>query len=412
MWRGVSVDRQALIEEARRRARRRRIRNGSAVLLVVGVGLAGYLRFGGQGGGSAGSAAEASGQRSSASTPSALAAGFPVAAETDWVSAFAFDPRAPATVYVAGNRSGGMRRAPEGGVYKTTTNGRQWQVTTPSRWPLVLTLAADPQRPGTVYAGTERAIFKTVDGGRHWRTLSRWPLPYGDYSLTVDPVDSRVVYATSGSGISKSRNGGHTWRTVLRTFGSSGSAFAIARASPEVVYALEGDGGRDSVVVASADGGKTWRPPVLLPAPAPGLAEPGGKSAALAVDPQSPATLYAAVGSAVLKSTDGGRSWRSIAGGLPRNVAVSSLTVDPRHAGTLYAALGDDGIFKTTDGGRTWSQHWFPIISVEMVAIDPARPSTVFAGVTGVNVSAPAGSSPEPRILRSTNNGRTWPPAG
>jgi photosystem II stability/assembly factor-like uncharacterized protein len=392
---GVSVDRQALIEEARRKTRRRRIRNGAVVLLAVGVGVAGFLGLGGQSGGSAGSAAQASGgQGPSARLTSALLPHLPA---TTSVWDFAFDAGAPDTVYVAtindNPNTTNTTNTPEGRIYKSSDSGGHWRLMLRSPR-LVLTLAADPQRAGILYAGTEGGILKTLDGGLHWRALSRWPLSTGPYRLTVDPADSRIVYASSGSGISRSDDGGHHWKPLNWNFALAGSQWAVAPTiafaptNPKVVYALWGY--KDPLLMTSTDSGKTWHGPGLLHI-APGVNE-SSRGPVLAVDPQKPTTLYVALGHAVIRSSDAGQSWRSIAGGLPG--PVDSFAVDPQHAGTVYAALGDHSIYKTTNAGRTWRRE-STAVQVLMLAINPAQPATIYA----------AGNE---GIATSTNNGRTW----
>ena len=102
--------------------------------------------------------------RSAASTLGPVPAGI-----SDFVSAFAFDPRAPETVYAATSGYG----ADHGGrVYKTTDAGKRWRSTTLD-WTRVDALAADPQHPDTLYAGTGTAVFKTVNGGRSWQGANR-----------------------------------------------------------------------------------------------------------------------------------------------------------------------------------------------------------------------------------------------
>ena len=79
----------------------------------------------------------------------------------------------------------------------------------------------------------------------------------------------------------------------------------------------------------------------------------GGSISALAVDPQTPTTLYAGTTSAgVFKSTDGGTHWRAVNAGLGATT-VRALAIDPQTPTTLYAATWDRGIFKSTDGGPT-----------------------------------------------------------
>jgi photosystem II stability/assembly factor-like uncharacterized protein len=145
---------------------------------------------------------------------------------------------------------------------------------------------------------------------------------------------------------------------------------------------------------------------------------------ALALDPQLPTTLYAAAGGAILTSTDAGATWQSRVNGLPSppntcsrsqcaELAISLLAVDPQQSGTVYAGSWgtttqgenspdrDKGIFKTTDGGLTWNRASpeFPVIAL---AVDPARPATIYAGV----------DQRDYRIAKSTDGGQTWAIAG
>jgi photosystem II stability/assembly factor-like uncharacterized protein len=219
------------------------------------------------------------------------------------------------------------------------------------------------------------------------------------------------VDAGHGGGVKKSTDGGHNWSTVLWRGRYMGiSALLIAPTRPQVVYAAAsieqparcGPPGttrchQSYLVYKSADGGKTWRPTGLR------RADPKANFSALALDPQHPTTLYAAIGSTVLRSTDAGRSWRSITQGLSR-ANVNSLAVDPQRSGTIYAASwgtiskagSSGGIFKTTNGGPTWSRT-SPGFPAYTLAVEPAHPTTIYAGVDQPT-----------RILRSTDSGRTW----
>src|SRR5262245_5651597 len=71
----------------------------------------------------------------------------------------------------------------------------------------------------------------------------------------------------------------------------------------------------------------------------------------LAIDPLPPTTLYAGTdGRDVFKSTDGGSSWSALNTGSPYSTVAGVLAVDPRTPTTLYAGTGG-GVFKSTDGG-------------------------------------------------------------
>lgn len=403
-------DLEALIEEAGQRARRRRRRYGAVALLATLVGVATFVIFDRSASGSrSGSPAN---PRSAASTLDS----FPAHID-GFVSAFAFDPRAPDTVYVATSGDG----LDHGGrVYKSTDAGRHWQSTTPD-WTRVDALAADPQHPDTLYAATGTAVFKTVNGGQSWqganRGLFRGPPQIGPApadrrrsgwvtALAVDPTNSDNVYAGTPTGIRKSSDGGKTWRTVLRPGAYTvGSALAITPTRPRVVYvaaSIVGPAGcgvnaptpcrGSNWLYGSGNGGATWRR-TRLP-----LTVAGG-SIILAADPLRPAILYLAATQHLLTSTDAGASWRSIvAGTLKRD--VSSLVVEPRRSGAAYLVEGLHGdVLKTTDGGHAWthlSRLGFPVLAF---AVDPARPKTIYAAIDRDHRN---------QILRSTDGGHTW----
>ena len=81
----------------------------------------------------------------------------------------------------------------------------------------------------------------------------------------------------------------------------------------------------------------------------------GGQIRALAIDPATPATLYAGTfGGGVFKSTNGGGSWTAINTGLTSNFA-NALAIAPSAPATLYAGTVGGGVFKSTNGGGSWT---------------------------------------------------------
>jgi len=268
-----------------------------------------------------------------------------------------------------------------------------------------------------VYAGTGTAVFTTVDGGGSWRGANRGlfrgppqigPAPperrrYGWVtSLAVDPADGDSVYAGTPTGIRKSTDGGRSWRTVLRPGKYIvGSTFAITPTHVYVAASIVGPAGcsvnapvhcgASNWLYASTNGGNTWRMARLpLSAAASGIT--------LAAD-QRPTILYLAQIRHAFTSTNAGASWRSIVSGTPKR-DISSLVVDPRRSGTAYLVEGlRSDILKTIDGGHTWAHVGllgFPILAF---ALDPARPTTMYAAIDANHRS---------RILKSTDGGRTW----
>ena len=111
----------------------------------------------------------------------------------------------------------------------------------------------------------------------------------------------------------------------------------------------------------------------------------GGTINALAIDPQTPSTLYAGTsGGGVFQSTDGGANWRAINTGLTGG-EVRALAIDPQTPSTLYAGTSGRGVFQSTDGGASWRaiNTGLTTLDVRALAIDAHTPGTLYAGTSG-----------------------------
>jgi hypothetical protein len=115
---------------------------------------------------------------------------------------------------------------------------------------------------------------------------------------------------------------------------------------------------------------------------------------ALAIDPDTPATVYAGTDAGVFKSTNGGGNWTAIL----TNTDVKALAIDPNTPVTIYAGTYGGGVFKSTNGGGSWTAINTGLTStgVLALAIDPNTPATVYAGTWGGGV------------FKSTNGGGNW----
>ncbi len=158
--------------------------------------------------------------------------------------------------------------------------------------------------------------------------------------------------------------------------------------NPAIVYAAAAQGG----VFRSDDTGKTWRP-LFDDMPVISMGD-------IAIDPGNPSTIYAGTGEAnsqhnafpglgVFKSTDGGDTWTHI--GLEKTDAIARILVHPTNSQRIYvAALGsaflpheERGVWRSSDGGATWERVLFVNDSTGAVdiAFDPAEPDLMFAAV-------------------------------
>src|SRR5712691_11694078 len=118
-----------------------------------------------------------------------------------------------------------------------------------------------------------------------------------------------------------------------------------------------------------------------------------GTIADLAIDPVIPMMVYAATGSGVYKTTDGGANWNAINTGLPA-AAATALAIDPLTTMVLYAGVECSGVFKSTNGGGSWSEFNPGLTNrcVTTLAINPQTPN-IYAGTDGGGVFAIAQST-------------------
>src|SRR3954464_14545435 len=141
----------------------------------------------------------------------------------------------------------------------------------------------------------------------------------------------------------------------------------------------------------------------------------GGRTRAVAGVPSQPNVFYiGAVDGGVWKSTDYGRIWEPIFDGEPSQ-SIGAIAVSPLNPEIIYVGSGEglqrpdlsigDGIYKSTDAGKTWTHLGLREgQQIPALAIDPRDPNRIFAAVLG----HPYGSNPERGIFRSTDGGATW----
>ena len=216
----------------------------------------------------------------------------------------------------------------------------------------------------------------TVFAALKWREIGIFR---GGRSVAVAGSASRpneYWMGTTGGGVFKTTDGGDTWLPVTdKYFGGTIGAIGVSESNPDIVYVgtgeypIRGNVSHGDGVFKTTDGGKKWE--------FVGLAETQQISR-VRVHPANPDIVWVgAQGHAfgpnaergVYKSTDGGKSWRKV---LFRNdsTGVSDLVIDPSNPDVLYAAFWQaqrkpwqlvsggpgGGIFKSTDGGEQWTE--------------------------------------------------------
>ncbi len=113
--------------------------------------------------------------------------------------------------------------------------------------------------------------------------------------------------------------------------------------------------------------------------------------------------IYAATNNGVFKSTDGGATWTSANSGLGW-LPVNALAIDPFNPATLYAGTYNYPVFKSTDGGQSWTRaiSGFSDTIAYTLAIDPVHPGTIYAG-TATSMAYPGN-----QVFKSTDGAQSW----
>ncbi len=225
--------------------------------------------------------------------------------------------------------------------------------------------------------------------------------------------------ASSGAAVPASYFSSLHWRLIGPFRGGRALAVTGVPGEPNHFYFGAVDGG----VWESLDAGRTWHPIFDD--------EDIGSIGSIAVAPSDPRTIYVGTGEAdmrsdiaygdgMYKSSDGGKSWTHI--GLNDTKQIGAIVVDPHDAGVVYvAALGhpygpnaERGVFKTTDGGRTWAKVLYKNsdAGATALAMNPSDPNVVYAALWQTrrppwNVYPPS-NGPGSGLYKTTDGGATW----
>jgi photosystem II stability/assembly factor-like uncharacterized protein len=276
---------------------------------------------------------------------------------------------------------------------------------------------------GNEFEKVNGVIYKSTDGGENWikiwsgNSLARW-LCIGANPINLvssTGIFDREASNITGVGIMKSTDGGTTWNQS--NTGITGSLFIGGMsdaATPGLLYIATGNNAEVNLntpikggVFKSTNGGTTWTQvisstDVILP----GYTEAAFNAVKIA--PSNNNIVYAASSYAFYRSDDAGASWTGHRGGTPsspspwgpngiRAGVPIEITIDKTNPDILYAANYGGGIFKSTDGAKTWQVlgTGYSGATIHKIAPDSQNPSNFLT----IGRSGP---------FKSTNNGATY----
>ncbi|HBL29368.1 MAG TPA: hypothetical protein DD490_21255 [Acidobacteria bacterium] len=320
------------------------------------------------------------------------------------IGALAIDPNNPDVVWVGTGEGNPRNSVSVGeGVFKTLDGGRTWRRLGLEKTERVSRIILHPTDPRVAWVAAlgeawgenpERGVYKTEDGGATWQRVLFVDEKTGAADLAIDPQNPNKLFAAlwdyrrqpwafrsggPGSGLYLTHDGGTTWRRLTEADGLPKGdlgriGVAIARSDARIVYALVE--AEKNVLLRSTDGGQSFKAvnteATVSPRPF--------YYADLRVDPADPNRIYR-LASALDVSTDGGKSFSSLAGFRAVHPDHHAMWIDPAEPRRILNG-NDGGVFVSGDRGATWRFVGdLPVAQLYHVRVDMDRPYNVYGGM-------------------------------
>ncbi len=287
------------------------------------------------------------------------------------------------------------------GLYKSLDGGRSWTLLGFEDSERIHRIVPHPSDPDVAYVGVmgpawsdgdQRGVYRTTDGGVTWDQILFVNQRTGIADLVMDPGNPNKLFAAMwefrrwpwffesggpGSGLFLTHDGGDTWSRLSETDGLPEGelgriGLAIAKNDSKVVYALVE--AQRSALIRSDDGGISWR----TVSDERGIANRPFYYADIFVDPENELRLFN-LSSRVMRSEDGGRSFEEIAQGVHSD--FHALWIDPKDSRLMYVG-SDGGVYVTRDRGENWRMiDNLPVGQFYHISVDMEIPFNVYGGM-------------------------------
>lgn len=294
--------------------------------------------------------------------------------------ALAIDARSG--TYLAGLASGNPQYS---GIFLSQDAGQTWTSLPSLTGKDIWSIAIFPSNPRIIAAGGTDGVYLTLDGGEHWSRISpesnRALMPV--VSIDFDPTDFRVLYAGTPHLPWRTTDGGMTWRSVHAGMLDDSDVFSIHvdASLPSRVFASACSG-----IYCSRNRAISWTK----------LARPRDASYRtyqIAQHPTRSNVLFAGTTQGLVKSTDGGITWRKLSAYATRWIAF-----DPARPNRIYTATDEVGLFRSDDLGE----------SLQPINEGFCNRHVFSVGALGSTLYATSASGFGGSLFRQINPGEPW----
>ena len=323
------------------------------------------------------------------------------------IGCIAIDPNNTNVVWVGSGENNSQRSVSFGdGVYRSDDGGKSWKNMGLKKSEHIAKIIIDPNNSDIVYVaaqgplwgpGGDRGLYKTIDGGKTWTAVLTISENTGVTDVIMDPRNSKVLYAASyqrrrhvftlinggpESAIYKSTDGGATWNKLSN--GIPGAemgriGLAISPVNPDNIFAIIESDNDNEGVYASNDRGASWSKRSNFMSSNPQYYNE------IVCDPINNDKLYA-LSTITSVSEDGGKTFHSL-GNKARHVDDHALWIDPKNTKHILIG-GDGGIYETYDNAENWDYKAnLPVTQFYRVSVDNTLPFYYVYGGTQDNNS-------------------------
>jgi len=310
------------------------------------------------------------------------------------IACVTIDPNNHNVVWVGTGENNSQRSVSYGdGIYKSEDGGKSWKNMGLKKSEHIGKIVINPENSDVIYVaaqgplwgpGGERGLYKSINGGKEWKLVLDISENTGVTDIVMDPGNPEHLYAASyqrrrhvwtlinggpESAVYKSKDGGITWNKVKGGLpgGELGRiGLAISPVNPDYVFALIEAYGDKGGFFRSTDRGVSWTKMNSYKTVSAQYYQE------IFCDPQNADKIYA-VDTRTKYTVDGGKTWH-ILGNRHRHVDDHALWINP--ANTKHILIGGDGgIYESFDAGKFWDyKENLPVTQFYRVSVDNASP--------------------------------------
>ena len=295
------------------------------------------------------------------------------------------DSRDSKVIYTSGHRGKFA-----GGFFKSVDGGATWKEAKELRNEAIHAMTQAKDDPNLLYVGTTNGIFVSKNSGDDWEKISSPTMPVNLNSMAIDPRRGSTIYAGTNWRPYKSTDSGKSWRLIKAGMIDDSDVFAVTIDPRDAEHIIAS---ACSGIYESFSGGDNWKK-------IQGIPSQSRRTRDIVQHPTLPGTVYAGTTEGFWLTTNGGKSWALTT---QRNLEINSIAVHPDEPNRVFIATNNYGVMVSYDGGKNFAQTNDNFTSRFAYSVTPdiSQPNRLYA--TTQNTASSGGF-----FFTSMDGGKSW----